>query len=230
MFYARRNFLKSSSDPAQEISTLTLLLCLFIMLLAFFIVIVSHATYRNDKVQEVLQSIDQTFSGRVFRDNLGPSPMSTPDQGSGTGQELEQLEAMFRARIPGAEIQRIPDRGILSIEMTQDHFNNVLTQPQTSETASPKQDAGLGALLSPSKGQPLQMEIWMYTDKDPASLSAKDRAARLAQLSAWAKKLEDYAVPQGRITIGLQQGDAAKIQLLFRPFVPYAPVAKAGST
>jgi hypothetical protein len=217
---------KTISDAGQEISTLTLLLCLFIMLLAFFIVVASHATYRDDKVTEVLQSVDQVFAGRVFRDGPGPSMSEQPDHGSGQGQEMERLEALFRARIPGAEIRRIPDRGILSVEMTRDKFTKILDEPSTSDSASPAQDGGLSALMTPSKGMALQMEIWMIAAGDPLQDTPQQRTERLRTLSDWAKALEARGVSSGRITIGLQAGDKERVQLLFRPFVPYAPLAQ----
>lgn len=214
---------KSAPDGGQEISTLTLLLCLFIMLLAFFIVLASHATYRDEKVTEVLQSIDQTFAGRVFREGLGPSFDQKPDRGSGAGQELEQLEALFRARIPGADIRRIPDRGVLSVEMDREKFSEVLNDTQEKTGASPTQDGGLAVLLSPSKGRPLQMEIWMSVPDNLEALSIKDRQEKMKELSAWAQLLQSRGVEAGRITIGFQAGPQGRVQLLFRPFMPYAP-------
>lgn len=208
--FLHKNSASESSRYAAIISTLSL----FIMLLAFFMMLNSKSKFSDDRVEPVLQSLKETFTARVFRDDLGPSLRPDPEQGAGEGYETYQsLDAFFRTSFPGSEPQLIPTRGMFYLELNAGDFERkLLNTPSIRDTL-------LGKLQT---DHPLQMEIWLNLQNDPSATSEKTRDLVKA-LSAWAAALEKQGLKKGMLIVGLQKGDPEKVIVLFRNYKPYAP-------
>jgi hypothetical protein len=218
-----------NSETPQEESMVVLLinLSLFIMLLAFFIVLNRHTEFREEKVRPILESIDQTFTSRVFRQDSGPSYRQDIERQTAQGDDLEKIEALFRSRLPQVDARYLPSRGILYVEMPVQVFQNLIDQK------SPRYERALDDAMRDimsSRKPALQLEIWLVHKEDPVSLMQKnpDQLSQLIkQLSDWVGSLEQQTagdLPKGRAVIGVGQADQEIIKLIFRPHTPYAPL------
>lgn len=205
---------------ANRYSALLSTLSLFIMLLAFFMMLNATSSFDDDRVKPVLQSIKETFTTRVFREDVGPSFRPDPEHAAGEGHEAyESLDSYFRTSFPGFSPQMIPTRGIFYLELPADIFEKKFFGADSSA-----QKTLIEKLWA---YQQLQMEIWLNLDQDPGAASADARdllRARINKLSGWAAALEAQGLQKGTLTIGLQKGDSKKVIVLFHNYKPYAPI------
>ncbi len=194
-------------------------LSLFIMLLAFFIMLNASADFDATRVRPVMQSIQETFTSRVFRDDVGPSLRPGAEQGMGDGNEAyNSLEAYFSTSFPGVQPKMIPTRGIFYLELPADEFERKYfsANSKLQKTLIEKMWAY----------QQLQMEIWLNIEDDPgvASGAARDELrAKMKKVTGWAAELEKEGLQHGTLTVGLQKGDPKKVIVLFHNYKPYAP-------
>lgn len=204
---------------ANRFSSLLGTLSLFIQMVAFFMMINATSSYDNDRVRPILKSLQETFTTRVFREDVGPSLAPDVEQQSGAGHEAYQsLDNYFRTSFPGFSPQMIPTRGIFYLELPLDQFEAKFFNP------NPKLQKTL--IEKMWAYQHLQMEIWLNLEEDPGASSSDARdelRAKINKLSGWAAQLEKNGLQHGTLTIGLQKGDPKKVVVLFHNYNPYAP-------
>jgi hypothetical protein len=206
---------KHQDDHSSRYAAIISTLSLFIMLLAFFMMLNSKSQFSSDRVEPVLKSLKETFTTRVFRDDMGPSLRADPEQGAGEGYEaFQSLDSYFRTSFPGSELKMIPTRGIFYLELNAEDFEKKLF----SDTST-IQKTLLEKLWT---YHPLQMEIWINIQDDPGE-SSKNTRDQIEKLSVWATALEKQGLEKGMLTIGLQKGDPEKVIVLFHNYKPYAP-------
>jgi hypothetical protein len=205
------------SDSSESKMTLLTNLSLFMMLLAFIIVMNTHTNFDQDKIKPILESVEQSFTMRVFRQDIGPSPMADIEKKTGDGYSLDELEQLFRASVPAINIRQIPSRGILVIEMKRDHFAKAMD----SQGPSILRDRVKMAMSRKSK-TPNQLEIWLQV---PMQDIEKNHKNDIKTLSAWAQKLQRQGIDNKYMTVGLQpvlkKADTDKVFLLFRSHKVY---------
>lgn len=216
-----------------------LTLSVFIMLLAFFIVLNAISSVKQHKAGPALRSIGETFS-------RAPSevvPPSTPDEGGdaaqetrGSGDSLEAMDALFRAQMPGLRAERDATRGVMHVHLTQEALQSALDQVGTVKL--PEESvyrwkpgsfvATLVALAAGgSGGQALRMDVLFNLDQDPLAFQESRPAALTAVLRAAgnaARILEKAGLPPASLSVGLKTGQPRTVDIYFRESRPYAPV------
>lgn len=204
-------------DPPEptRYAALVMTLSLFIMLLSFFMMMNASADFKADKVQSVLQSIEHTFTSRVFRDGAGPSLREDAEYLNGEGQALESMDAYFRSTFPGVEPQLIPSRGILAIDLDQKVFEDVIF--------GAKQTRQKTLLEKMWTYDSLQMEVWLNIQGDPSASSPEDAKRWVQKTASWASTLEKAGLDKGQMVIGLKEGRAGIVTVLFHNYKPYTP-------
>jgi hypothetical protein len=231
----RRRRISDSGTGASPIQLLGL--SLFIMLLAFFIVLNSVSSFNEDKIKPVMNSIDQTFSTRM-EDIAARRPSTRPDEetesrGEGRYPGLKQLENLFRSFIVGAEIQTDYDKGTMWVRMDYESLNKtILKAASPSGTPLPEEEGAddnfLATLVSlmetQAQSQVYRMDMLLNTEETPVELKL-DRPAvfqrerdRIGKLS---RMLEQAGVSPGQISIGLRSGEEDQVDLVFRASYPH---------
>ncbi len=201
----------ASSDVSSN-SVLYTSLSLFIILLAFFMVLSSNSSFDEDRVRPVLESLEQTFTTLVFSECAAPSFVEDVSRASGDGFALEDLSKLFKAEASGIEPQLIPSRGILSLEIPKNVFIEII-QRQIQATSPTSLNATLLRVLRGDDIKAtLQMEIWIKPDDQTILKSADD----------WISNLSAQNIDEDRISLGVSNAVTNdKVLLLFRPYYPY---------
>lgn len=222
---------KIYSDQQQSgIGSQILGLSLFVMLLAFFIVLNSKSSFEDMKAQPVAQSIAQSFSSKtlVAGDN-SPSMIQSVQQGSGEGDTVELLDALFKSQIKTAEVVTNKQRGLMIVRVKRTDFEKAVTNlgtAQGGEFGEPFLQT-LGSLLrSDKRKKSYQMDMVFFTSDNPAKLQNEKPQEMVAVIKAAAKlaeSLEKSGLPAKLMTIGLQQGDPLMVELYFGPHTVYRP-------
>ncbi len=212
-------------------------LSLFIMLLAFFIVLNAISSFIEDKSKAVRESVTMAFNTNPTLREEMPSEREDETKSVNKGDAFDRLEALFEAQIAAFEVTRSKSMGVMMVEVPLEEFTRaVMAIGQSDLTRYPnrqqmRKNAFLPTLISIMRsdinGAPTRVEILLHTKENPAKMQnlmptqTQEKVKEAANLS---RQLEKSGMPQKLVNIGLQEGDPAMVNLLFRKFVPYSPV------
>ena len=121
------------SEEGGAIGGSTLLsLSLFIILLAFFIVLTSMSTYSESKVEKAFDSLDLAFATKLTRSEYDKEMSDERIKfGKGNGDSLEDVTGVLRSILPGvdASLTENPNGGkVMAVRMSKDQFDRLTPQ------------------------------------------------------------------------------------------------------
>jgi len=222
-----------NNGNSQQMMTLSL----FIMLLAFFIVLNAISQFEEIKTEQVRRSVLITFSRDKNIEQTQPSPRSDPAQSMKEGHAFDRLDALFEAQIAGFEAVQSKSRGVMMVDLPLLEFQKAVNAlNQVDMTRYPSRRAVrdnfflptlISILRSAKDGAPTRMEVLYHLDGNPARLyneDPKDIIAGIRDTGALARTLEQKGLPQNLVNVGLQEGRPDRVSLVFRKYVPYSPV------
>lgn len=243
MMKRRRRRVSVGSDKSNSDQLLSL--SLFLMLLAFFIVLNAISNFEDTKVKPILQSIEKSFAMRQPPEDTNPSVQESDELSVDEGDITDRLEALFRSQIPQFESAMNKSKGIMHVRLPYDDFRDaVMAVGQRNDTGAQAGASGdfklkafflpaLIALIRTDKaGVPYHMDMILNVGDDPPHLqNTKPRIAarHIRDMSRLAQKLEMSGLPTKQQTIGLGDGPEGTVDILFRPYVPYDPTGGGAS-
>lgn len=223
----------SAEGPGNKL----LALSLFIMLLAFFIVLNAISTFEEEKVEPIVASLEAAFASKVTAsEDVQPSVTKSKQHSINEGNSIERIEALFRSRIPAKNIDKNEHLGTMQVTMTLEEFENIVSglsqgrqfgEERTSEQAEVFLATLVSLLRSDQLGTPYHMDIIVNIAEKPSFLQNSDpqkMADVMRQASLLTTRIEQYGLSAKLMTIGLQKGDDKTVDLLFRPYVPFDPL------
>jgi hypothetical protein len=199
------------------------LLSLFIMLVAFFIVLNSISIYDSQKSDNAIQSVGQSVGGVFAAPLIGNEVSSANDfwggppaaQGEGNSFE-DRVTGAFSSLIAGDKPALMRERGVLYLHMTEDAFNTALGDDRTGPF-----NKSLAALINNSaQGIDYRMEITFNLGANPAQIAAAspDQAKTLAaKYQKVAAAIEGRGFPTALLSVGAAGGEAGTVDIFFRP-------------
>jgi len=218
-------------------------LSLFIMLLAFFIVLNTISSYEEEKVKPVLDSIGATFASKVteFGNDL-PSVTASVEKSLHEGSTLDKLESLFVAQIPAHKAQLNQSSGTMHVELSFDDFERAVIAlgggtrketPDNVEAAELLEGFFLPALVAlmnnNNTGYPYRMDVLVTMDENPALIENQNPQRMITvvkRISRVAQQIEQGGLPEKLMTVGIKQGKAGNVELFFRPHIPYNPLGE----
>jgi len=123
MRYRRRR--RIQSDPAPSATGQMMNLSLFIMLLAFFIVLNAISTFEENKAAKVRRSVEDSFSVKITRDNEAPSVTQGKAKSINEGNSFDRVEALFKSQFSGVKPSKDLSRGVMMIDLPYDQPRDV---------------------------------------------------------------------------------------------------------
>lgn len=215
-------------------------LSLFVMLLAFFIVLNSRSVFEERKQESIFQSVERTFDMQsVIRQDSGPSMVEDAFQSIRDGETSERINALFQAQIVGFEVKDKDKDGTFLIELPLDVFSRSLLaagQQNLLETDTADITAGfftptlISLLTSSGQGIPYHMDIYILMPENPATMMNQKPEALKAvrkQLSIWADGLSKAGLPTKMFSVGTRKGRDGFVQIVFRPYQPFSPMGQS---
>lgn len=200
--------------PEGEGSTgLVLYLAVFVLLLAFFILLNALSNFHRDKVGAVRESVERAFS------------LAADPQGAGTDRQREGARAeaaralrdlgdLVRAELPLAKLEVGAEGETLAVAL-----------PVTALVAAGSVAPGAGGLLHRAAAalQPraggVQVEMELLLSTSPGV----DKGPQVAQAGLVARELQRLGAPAAPVSIGLERGVPGTARLLFRIQSPGNP-------
>lgn len=231
---------RGSTGTASSVASQIMGLSLFIMLLAFFIVLNAISTYEETKARPVMDSINYAFAARVMQENVNqrPSVTQSEDVSVNEGNTLERMKALFTSQIPSHEAVVSQRKGVMHIRLDFADFEAAVLAVGQRENLHQDNDSArflkgfflptLVALMkSGTTGATYRMDMVLNIADDPAALQneqPQQLSAIMKRLGRMAEKIEATGLDTKLMSIGLQKGMDGKIELLFRPHIPFNPL------
>jgi hypothetical protein len=229
----RRNETNAGGSNTGQMMNLSL----FIMLLAFFIVLNSLSSYEELKITQVKRSIQMSFSKDPVAEEVQSSAAPDPSQAMREGHTFDRIDALFNAQISSFETVKSKSRGVMVVELPYDEFvKAVMAVGQKDVLRYPSRRAIRGNYFLPTlasllrtniDGRPTRMEILLNAKSNPAEIQNQDPEKMSTLISAVGKlsqRLEKQGVPQKLINIGVTKGNPKMVSLVFRKYIPFSPV------
>ncbi|MAZ76528.1 MAG: hypothetical protein CMH31_04415 [Micavibrio sp.] len=231
----RRNEQSFQSDSGTLMN-----LSLFIMLLAFFIVLNSLSSYEEQLVGDVVQSLDTTFSKDPQKEDIAPSVTPDPVNSVKEGDTFERIDALFQSQIISYKKSISSNRGKMIIKLPLEKFSRaIMAAGQKDLTKMNVQRNPRGNFIIPTlvsilksdkKNITYRMNILLQVPDNPAHFqnqSPTEMAALMRRGSALTERLEQGGFPQKLLNIGVAKGNPAIVVLVFEPHIPFSPVEEA---
>ncbi len=234
-FRKRRRRNQNVNNTSGSNSGQMMNLSLFIMLLAFFIVLNSLSTYEELKSEKVRRSLNITFNNDA-QESLS-STRESISQSLSEGHTFDRIEGLFQSQITSFKSEKSKSSGQMKVDVDYDRFIKAMTQkdqidifkyPTRRET---RDNFFLPTLVSLMKANinnaPTRLEIIFHTDKDPSYLQnqtpqiMREKINNIGEIS---RILEAQAMPEKLILIGLEKGDPEIVSLNFTKYYPFSPV------
>lgn len=219
-----------------------LALSLFIMLLAFFIVLTALSSYEETRVVPIFQSLEMAFASTVRNESENKAAVSGRSTlSTGEGTTLERLEALFRSIIPGRQVVRNSRTGTLHVNMDIETFERAITMLSLEQDLEGVREEARETFILPAlvallqagqQGAPYHMDVLLEVGENPAQLmnSTPDKTMLdMKRVGVFVQRIEDAGLPAKYVSAGLQKGQRGMVELFFRPYVPFSPLPANGA-
>ena len=235
MKFRRRRRIESGSSPTNAGQMMNL--SLFIMLLAFFIVLNSLSSYEETKMSKVKHSLDVAFSTDAQRTDNAPSLKDDIAKSINEGDTFERLEALFEAQITTYESTKSRSQGIMMVEVPYDQFEKAISAldqvdlTRRATRAETRKNFFLPTLVSLMRanidGAPTRLEVYLHLNQNPAKMQNQNPQGlsdAIDEVSVFSKALQKQGMPEKLLNIGLSEGDPEFVNLIFRKYKAFSPV------
>lgn len=221
---ARRKTINPDAEQ-DGIGKHLLSLSLFIMLLAFFIVLTSISSYEQTKAGPVVNRINAVFSTDLSIEN-GPQPSieSSPQGATGRGDTFERLSGLFSSKVIAAETATNRQRGIIVARVSRADFESAITElggrRASSDFSKRFMPLLVSVLRSDSGSRPYRMEIVYFVDQNPAILQNEQPQKMVDTINAVSRSaaaLEFSGLSAHLMTVGIRKGAPDMVELYFQP-------------
>lgn len=228
-----------STGSGESNASQLLALSLFLMLLAFFIVLNAISDFEETKITPILQSLEQSFAKEIpVRDN-NPSVQQSATKSVGEGSVTDKLEALFSSQIPEYESATNSRTGTMHVRLPYDElYNAVMALGQRSSGDAQTGGGGfekmegfflpslIALIRTEQAGMAYRMDMILNVGDNPPHVKnnnpqfAESRMEAMAQIS---QRLQNSGLPPKLQSIGLGSGPRETVDLVFRPHVPFDP-------
>jgi len=205
-----------SAEPSVEDTrsgTVVVFLSLFLLVLAFFIVLVAISTVEQGKSKAVLNSVSATFTP------VDPSALNRTDFTAKEGVVLagqpfqERITGLFSTALQVARIEVVKPGRLMRAVLPQDAIF-VDGEETVRDSLRPFMDRVAAALGARPPGMRFDMEFIIGTP-DPASGLPTGRTLETARAGAFARAMVGRGAPPDSIAVGLAPVPSRDVTLRF---------------
>lgn len=200
---------KRQKDP-----TLALFLGLYLILLAFFVLLNTLATLKEDRVKAVIGSLLSTFSTEIL-DTADPTEFTASvGENLATEEFHREIRDFFEVAVPLARVEFFSSGQVMRIKLPADQ----LFSPGTTVVRQDREELMFRIERSLSRrviGLRYEVEFTTFTGPFLAEDLTGGQVLEIARAGAFARELETRGVPSNSIVIGAQPGNPNEVQLTF---------------
>ncbi len=194
--------------------TLTLFLSVYLLVLAFFILLNSIASYEEVKAKAVMESLSTTFA------DFGPGGTTDPfvanfgDLAAARAFQ-QQMTRVFEAAIPAAQVSILRPGRLMQVEL--DAASLFLDDKAAIRPGQlPLLDRIVAALSAPPPGLRHELEFVIGAPPGADGALPIGETPQVARAGAFAREMLARGAPPQALTAGLRLGSPERVRLLFR--------------
>ncbi len=197
--------------------TVVNLLSLYLILLAFFILLISLSQMEQERIQAALGSIDVTFKSKVETKHSEETTPTIPEQVVGFETFPDRVKRQFETSLPIGrfEVRQIGD--LIRITVPSDLIF-VPGKPHLRATKANLID-GIAEGLSQG-GPPERYHVALQIGTDTTAPAGGEPSLAMLRAGAFARDLRRRGVAARRIVVGLRAGNSGQLRLTFTPAAP----------
>jgi flagellar motor protein MotB len=197
----------SGDRPEGGEGATILYLGVFILLLAFFILLNSISHFHEEKVGAVIRSVDDAFSTQAL---LTGSPGDRQQTRREAARALQDLGDLIRAELPLAKVEAGTETGTLHVTLP---AANLFAGDGL--TIRPSQQALMDRIARALENRPRGVSVraeFLFATK-----GVEDKAPLVARAGALARAVSALGANPAWLSVGLEKGEeAGQLRLLFR--------------
>lgn len=204
----RHKAVRLTTEGGGGLNGSTLLaLSLFIILLAFFIVLVSLSSFSEPKVDQAFESLDSAFSIRLPPSEFDQVTADERQQNEmeGEGDSMEDMQNLLQSILPGLDANLTKDSGgsaVMAVLMEKDRFDRLTTQlmPVFIRILNVKDGSG-------------EYELFI-TSFVADSLDIQAQTS-YETLQGYQERMSELGLSEDRIALGIELGNPAMMMFRF---------------
>lgn len=192
----------TASGHDNQTGTTIVLLSLFLLILAFFIVLVAISTFEETKSKAVINSLTSTFA--TYSDTVAKPTDFTSKDGDVLGRQefQERVTGIFSTAFQVAKVEIVQPGRLMRVTMpTSAMF--VDGENRVRPGVLPFFDRITASLGSPAPGLKFDMEFVIGTAYGEDGIMAVEETLEMARAGAFAREMTSRGAPPGSISIGL---------------------------
>ena len=199
---SRRRKTYQGSDSAQVLA-----LSLFLMLLAFFIVLSTLSTFDERKVLAVRDSVEDSFASDIFGVDGKPADEEGDDFDRDVGKAFDDLEAVLKAQIALISIKKEAEAGVMTVSLPEDAVFKDHLPPKNQILA-----AQIVKIITRSAGKSVGFRVEANTHFDREDKSSNDK---VNGLGAFMRSMMQRGIDPHALSMGLKKGKQGYVDLIF---------------
>lgn len=200
--------------PESSDTTIFLFLSLYLLLLAFFILLNTISETRDERVAQAVVSVKESFQNFSPPSREFLESAANPDSLIAAEAYLDDIQNVFSAQLKNAKYQRKTNgtllRALIPVDDMFEHKSERMV-PATGMLL----DAIANGLGTSRMGTRREIEMIIGTGERLPSDKALGGVLELRRASAFARALRARGVNGNSIASGLRQGDSETVQLTF---------------
>ncbi len=211
---AERMFLPPEPEPAGAPNNTAMFLSLFLLVLAFFILLVTISTLEEVKSKSVMDSLTTTFTS-IVPPSTDPTRFKSKDGDIITAQQFQEtVTELFSTAIQVAQVKIVHPGRLMQVQMP---ARELFVEGEARLQA--RQFEFLDRLVAASSGRPpgLRFDLEFVIGsrlRDDGGLP-QSQTLELARAGAFAREMFERGLPPDSVAIGIEPGDPDQVTLWF---------------
>lgn len=200
--------------PGGHSGALTLFLSVYLLVLAFFILLDSMSSFEDVKSKAVMHSLSSTFTDTG---TAGPSDPFVSNFGDAqTAREFQAVIAeVFQAAIPAARARVLEPGRLLQIDALVDELF-LPDQPVVRPGQTALLDRIVAAISAPPAGWRYEVELTLPSLALAGGRLPIGETLQASRGGAFAREMLQRGAPPEVVTVGIESGDPLRLRILFR--------------
>lgn len=209
-----RYLLPPDPEPVRAPNTNQLFLSLFLLVLAFFILLVTISSVEKVKSRTVMDSLTSAFTS-IVPPTTDPTKFQSNEGDIVAGQQMQDtVSDLFATALQVAEVHIVQPGKLMQVKLSA----NSLFKDATA-TLNPNQFPLLDRIVAAASGRPaglrFDMEFVIGTRTGADGALPQTQTLELARAGAFAREMVARGLPPDSIAVGLAPGDPNDVTIWF---------------
>ena len=207
------------SSPRQSAqgsgaSSITLFLGLYLLVLAFFILLVSISTVEKVKSEAVMDSLSSTFSS-ILPPSADVTAFTTKRGDVIAGEEYQnELSTIFTTAIEAAKVDVVQPGRLMRVVLPSDSLFHS-GQARIRSAHLPMFDRIVATLGAPPPGMRHDMDFVIGSAYVEGKGLSAEQTLEMRRAGAFAREMLERGAPRHSVSIGIRRGDPGETVIWF---------------